>query len=212
MNFKTVIFDLDGTIIDSFPGISECAEYTLNTLGASFKQGVGMKQFVGPPLMYSFTNLCGMSEERARLAVKVYREHYVAGGMYNNTLYGGIVPLLAGLKERGVTLAVATSKVEEFARKILARHNIDGMFAFIGGAASDDSRTSKKAVLEYVLENLGGAKGALMVGDRQYDILGAHACGLPAAGALWGYGSRQELAAAGAEYFAERPEDILSLL
>lgn len=213
MKFNTVLFDLDGTLTDSFPGIADCVEYALSRFGIKVENRASLSVFVGPPLLYSFKKFYGFSESDARRAVEYYRELFRESGIYNNTLYDGVVELLSSLKESGVKLLVATSKPEVFARKILASHEIDGLFGFIGGATLTDERTSKEQVIDYVIKSCGTDKSsALMVGDREHDITGAHLCGIKAAGVLYGYGSRGELEFAGADFIAETPEDIKNII
>ena len=144
MKFNTVLFDLDGTLTDSFPGIADCVEYALSRFGIKVENRASLSVFVGPPLLYSFKKFYGFSESDARRAVEYYRQLFRESGIYNNTLYDGVVELLSSLKESGVKLLVATSKPEVFARRILARHEIDGLFGFIGGATLTDERTSKE--------------------------------------------------------------------
>ena len=143
--------------------------------------------------------------EEAALALRHYRAYFVEKGMLENHLYDGIGELLAELKTSGKTLAVATSKPEPFAVKILEHFGIADCFAYIAGGTLDETRTKKAEVIRYALEMLGISPGlsVVMVGDRKYDIIGAREVGITSIGVLYGYGTRDELSEAGALLLAE---------
>lgn len=143
--------------------------------------------------------------------VELYREYYEPKGMLENMVYEGIPEVLSALQEAGVRLAVATSKPEKYARRIAEHFGIASYFEFIGGANMDGSRTKKSEVIEYVLEvcNVQERQKVLMIGDRKHDVLGARSCGLSALGVLYGYGDREELEQAGAEWIVDTPAQIL---
>ena len=206
---RCVFFDLDGTLTDSGPGITASVAYALEKLGTEPPARETLRCFIGPPLLQSFARFCGFDEAKCREAVRLYREYFTAGGMFENSVYPGIPEALAELRAAGFRLAVATSKPELFSRQIVAHFGLDVYFEAVCGAAMDETRTEKAEVLRYALETLGAAPaGSLMVGDREHDVLGAGAVGLPCLGVLWGYGSREELSAAGADALAETPEDM----
>ena len=208
-----VFFDLDGTLTDSGPGITASVAYALEKLGAAPLPRERLRAFIGPPLLWSFGHFCGFDEEKCREAVRLYREYYTAGGMFENTVYPGIPAALERLRASGLRMAVATSKPELYSRQIVAHFGLNGYFEAVCGAAMDESRTEKAEVLRYALETLGVApEASLMVGDREHDALGAKALGLPCLGVLWGYGSREELEKAGAAALAETPEDMAAWL
>lgn len=211
---KYVLFDLDGTLTDSQEGIFNSLEYALNYYGIQVEDRSTLRPFLGPPLADMFMKTCGFDRAKALEAVEKYREYFNVKGLYENRVYPGIPKLLDTLKARGCSLLVATSKPEEFSRIILTHFGLASRFDFIGGATMDDSRVHKADVIRYVLDHCGitDPSTAVMVGDRENDIQGAKANGIDSIGALYGYGSRQELEAAGTDRLAETVEDIARLL
>lgn len=212
MRFDIVLFDLDGTLTDSGPGIMNGVQYALKKLGREEAGEEQLRSFVGPPLQRRFQDFCGISEEESRRAVAVYREYYGETGIFENALYEGIPELLRELKARELTVCMATSKPEYYARQIAEYFQILEYFDFIGGSLMDGRRTKKSEVIDYVLRQCGVEEKdrVLMIGDREHDILGAGQAGvLHTMGVLYGYGSREELEQAGAEIIVEKAEDIL---
>ncbi len=209
--YELVLFDLDGTLTDSGPGIMNSVQYALKKVGKEVEHVEDLKCFVGPPLAQQFAKFCGISEEEGHRMVELYREYYEPKGMLENMVYEGIPEVLSALQEAGVRLAVATSKPEKYARRIAEHFGIASYFEFIGGANMDGSRTKKSEVIEYVLEvcNVQERQKVLMIGDRKHDVLGARSCGLSALGVLYGYGDREELEQAGAEWIVDTPAQIL---
>ncbi len=213
MKYSHVLFDLDGTIVESGPGIIASARHALQSMGRD-PNAFDYSGIIGPPLMYSFQHKFGFNRDDAVKAVKSYREYYIETGMYQSRLYDGIANAIRALCQNGQVLLLATSKVENQAVKVLSHFGLAGCFAFIGGAASDDSRNTKTAVLRHVLANhpLPDPKAAIMVGDREHDIEGAHEVGLPCAAVLYGYGSRAEFEAYGAEFIVQDVAGLQRLL
>ena len=210
---RCVFFDLDGTLTDSGPGITASVAYALEKLGVEPPEREALRCFIGPPLLQSFARFCGFDEAKCREAVRLYREYFTAGGMFENSVYPGIPEALARLRDAGLRLAVATSKPELFSRQIIAHFGLEGCFEAVCGAAMDESRTEKADVLRYALDTLGAAPGdSLMVGDREHDVLGAKALGIPCLGVLWGYGSREELNSAGPFALAATPAEMAELI
>ena len=169
--------------------------------------------FIGPPLDYSFKTFYGFTDEQAVQAIKYYREYFSVTGLFENSVYEGIPEMLENLKEKGVKIALATSKPYEFSIKILKHFDLYKYFDFFG-AATMDGRISKKAdVISNLLNEMGAPDKdeILMVGDRYHDIEGAKANGLKSAGVLWGYGSAEELEQAGADYVLASSSELLSL-
>lgn len=214
-DYSLILFDLDGTLTESHPGIVNSVVYALKHYGLPVPEYSELLKFVGPPLAKSFTEFAGMSEEQAKEAVFVYREYFSTKGLFENAPYEGIAEVLGRLKAAGKRLAVATSKPDVFSEKILRHFGLMDYFDFLAGAAMDEkSRLTKTEVIEYALENCGvtDRSRVLMVGDRSHDILGAKAAGLDSAGVLYGYGSREELEEAGADYIFETVADLLKLI
>ena len=210
--YKYYLFDLDGTITDPGEGITNSVAYALDHFGIHVTDRTQLYPFIGPPLMDSFQRFYGFSEEDAGLAVKTYREYYKVKGVHQNLLYPGITEVFKSLKAQGKIVALATSKPESFARQILEYFRLDRYFDFIGGATFDVSRSKKADVIAYVLDILKveDKSQVLMIGDRLHDVIGAKENGLAAMGVLYGYGNLQEFIESGADYVAEKPEDILT--
>ena len=211
--FDTVLFDLDGTLTDPFEGISNSIIYALKKFGIAAPDKPLLKKFIGPPLTESFSEYCGLNHSDALRAVDYYREYFSVAGIFENKPYEGVCELLSGLKERGYTAIVATSKPEQFAKAIVQHFRLEQYFKEICGATMDQSRTQKADVIAYALKKCEikekDKKRAVMVGDRKHDIIGAKTNGLSSIGVLYGYGSKEELLEAGANYIANSPVDIL---
>lgn len=208
--YDTVFFDLDGTITDSKPGILKCIRHALDAKGVPYTEEQ-LDQMVGPPFRVSMRDILGVTDTAIiEDMIRLYRGEYEVSGWRDCTVYPGMRELFARLKEGGIRLAVATSKPLRFTVMMLDGLELSRYFDFIGGAESDSSRDSKIAVIRYVMENLGmrSPEGALMVGDRLYDMDGAKEAGMHSAGVLWGYGGREELIAHGADYLFSSPEKL----
>ena len=214
MKYLGCLFDLDGTLTDPAIGITNSVMYALSKFDIHVKDRSELYPFIGPPLPDSFRKYFHFTEEQAAQAVVYYREYFRAGGIFENKLYDGIPEMLRELRAMGVTVSLATSKPYEFAVQILKHFDLYRYFDYFG-AATMDGRISKKAdVIADLLSKLGDTDrtAVLMVGDRDQDIDGAKANGLPSIGVLWGYGSEEELTGAGADYLVKSPEDIPRLL
>jgi len=211
---KHIFFDLDGTLTDSMPGIVKSVQYALKHYGVEVEDLNVLKPFVGPPLVESFQKYYGFSKEQSLEAITVFREYYTDKGWCDNAPYEGIEYVLQNLIAGGKKLYVATSKPEWMAKKVLEYFALDFYFEFIGGAESDESRSKKDEVIQYVMENCGlqNAGEIVMVGDRSHDINGAHKAGLEAVGVLFGYGDREEMEQSRAEWIAESVADMGELL
>ncbi len=209
-----LLFDLDGTLTDSMPGITRAVQYALNRYGIQVDDLSQLKPFVGPPLADSFQEFYQFERKDAEDAVGVFREYYTDRGWLENAPYDGIREALQTLRDSGKKLYVATSKPEWMAKMVLKHFELDGFFEFIGGADDDEKRVNKDDVIRYVLASCGlEQKDAIvMVGDRRHDINGAHRTGLQAVGVLYGYGDREELSLAGAEWITETPATLCELL
>lgn len=207
---KYILFDLDGTITDPFEGITKSIIYAANGMGISVSDPDSLKCFIGPPLFQQFKDFFGFDDTKAENAVKEYRKRYGEIGWKECTLVEGVEGLLAALKEKGCVLAVATSKPEVFAVKILDHFNLSGYFDFIGGAQLEHNGRNEKAdIIAYVLDKLGvtDKSAVLMVGDRYHDIEGARANGIKSLAVLCGYGSLEEFKEHSADFIAENMEE-----
>lgn len=208
---KTILFDLDGTITDSGEGIINCVIYALERFGLPIPDRNSLRCFVGPPLHESFIKQ-GIPAERAEEAVAVYRERYVPTGMFENTPYPGIREVLESLKANGHTLYVASSKPEWMCVEILKHFELDQYFEQICGATMDTSRTNKEAVIAYLMEQNGRPDNMVMVGDTNFDVLGAKFHGIPCVGVSWGYGTVDEMREAGAAAIAFSMKELSDIL
>ncbi|MCU0302109.1 MAG: HAD hydrolase-like protein [Candidatus Nanopelagicales bacterium] len=208
-----VLFDLDGTITASGPGILASVRAALAALDEPLPDEAALARFIGPPLVDSFMVECAMDADRAWQAVLAYRRHYGEHGQYENAVYDGIPEVLAALRGAGRRLVVATSKAEPYARSILAHFDLLGAFDDVVGSELDGSRTAKAEVVAEALRRVApSTAGSVLVGDRSHDVVGACAAGIPAIGALWGYGSAEELRTAGAAVLVAQPRDLLAVL
>ena len=192
LRYDAVLFDVDGTLIHSRPGIENTFAYAFRQMGLD-PAGIDLSRYLGPPLRWSFAQHFSREEDVER-AVDIYRERYARAGMHECTLYPGVQQMLARLKEAGLFLATATSKPRDVVLPILKEQNILPYFDLVGGASMDKSVDTKTAVIRQDLADsrLPGRR-IQKVGDRQDDMKGAADCGLPAAAVLYGYGSRAEL-------------------
>lgn len=228
--YDPILFDLDGTLTDSAPGIRNCLRHALAELGHPGLPDAELAAFLGPPLADSFTRYCGFDDEQVAAAIAAYRSRFTSVGMFENSLYPGVEELLDELLRAGATLAVATSKPEEFAARILAHFGIADRFKIVVGAELDGRRSAKSEVVAEALRRLSqagvpisgrptpggpnsrGGVAAVMVGDRSHDVLGAAANGLACIGVGWGYAEPGELAGAGAIAVVADPPQLANLL
>ena len=210
--WKTVLFDLDGTLTDSAPGITNSVARALAHFGIHAEPGDLLK-FIGPPLSESLPEFYGFDPERTEEAVHVFREYFESRGWLENAPYPGIAELLGDLQAAGLRLMVATSKPEKQAVRILEHFRLAQYFDRICGAPPSTGDGTRKAdVIRRALSYVDDPASAVMVGDRRHDVAGAHETGLPCIGVLYGYGDREELEKAGAEFIAEDMEALKKLL
>lgn len=213
--FTHIFFDLDGTLTDPATGITNSFIHALKFYGLEIPSYEELCKLIGPPLPYSFETTFGFSHDKAMEAVAKYREYFSTKGLYENKVYDGIPELLQKLKEQGRHLVVATSKPEEYSIKIIEHFGLGKYFDFVCGSLMDESRSKKDEVIAYALERckLGEADKpcVLMVGDRFHDIEGAKKNGLKSCGVLFGYGSREELENAGADYIVNSVNELLEI-
>lgn len=212
--YQNLLFDLDGTIIDSAQGIMASAQHSLKQFGIEDYDNSKLLRFIGPPLHESFEQIYGFSTEQSRMAVQYYREHYKDIGIHLNVVYAGIEDVLRQLQAMQKRLVIATCKPEPFAIRILENLGLAHYFDCITGAALDHTRRTKTEVITCALQRcaITDHTAAVMIGDRSHDVLGAAACGLPSIGVLYGYGSLAELQNAGATHIAPTPAEILSCI
>lgn len=210
MKYKSLFFDLDGTLTDSSEGITKCAQLALRHFGISAEDRSALRVFIGPPLRGSFPKF-GVPEERVEEAVEVFRSRYNVVGKFENRPYDGIRELLERLKQDGYRLFVATSKPEVTAKEILHKFDLAKYFEIICGATMDGQRDSKESVIAYLLDQTDGEM-PLMIGDTAYDVNGANVFGIPTMGVSWGFGHREEMLSAGALGIVDTPEQLYHVI
>lgn len=213
-NYDIILFDLDGTLVDSGLGITNSVIYALEKFGIKVNDRTSLYKFVGPPLHKSFENFYGFTPGKAMQAVEYYREYYKDKGIFEVKMYAGIKNTLEKLYSADKTLLVTTSKPEVFAKKILEHLGIAKYFKIIAGANLDGTRTIKSEVISYAFKQckITDLSKVIIIGDREYDVFGAKEIGIDSMGVIYGYGSEEELKNAGATYLAKSAADILSQL
>ena len=194
--FSCILFDLDGTIVDSAPGITASLAFTFETLGRPVPSPAELVAYVGPPILDSFRDLAGFTPEQSHEALTIYRENYFTTGVFDATVYPGVENVLSLINDSDIPLSLATSKPEYPAKIILEHFGLLKYFDVITGASDDEVRSKKADVVEEALDRLA-AFGAdlsrpVMVGDRHHDVDGAGAHKVPTIFVRWGYGSRAE--------------------
>lgn len=210
--WKTVLFDLDGTLTDSAPGITNSITYALARFGIH-EDPKNLMKFVGPPLNESLPETYGFTPERTAEVISAFREYFIEKGWLENAPYPGVGGLLRDLKAAGLTLLVATSKPEVQAVRILKHFGLAQYFDHICGAPLGNEDGARKSdVIRTALGYTDTPTQAVMVGDRRHDVAGAKETGLPCIGVLYGYGGREELEEAGADYIAEDIAALKTLL
>ncbi len=202
-----LLFDLDGTLVDSRPGIIACIQHSMRENGLPVPADENLLWCIGPPLLESLKTLVGPdSPELFRPVVEKYRERYSAVGMFESEIYPGIEDTLIELADLGYTLHVATSKVEIYAKPIIGHFGLDNYFVSVNGSELDGIRANKAELIAHILEREGiSPTDVIMIGDREHDVIGAKANGIPAIGVLWGYGTGAELMESGATLCARVP-------
>lgn len=213
-NFEYILFDLDGTITDSGEGITKSVQYALKYFDIDVEKLEDLNKFIGPPLKDSFKKFYDFDDEKAELGLKKYREYYAKKGIFENSLYDGVVDVLEDLKKNNKTIILATSKPEVYAKQILEYFKVDKYFTFAAGSDFEETRVKKGEVIKYALEEakISDLSKVVMVGDREHDIIGAKENNIKSIGVLYGYGDVVELTQARAEYIAKTPKEILNIV
>ncbi len=210
MKYTHAIFDLDGTLTDPKEGITKCVQYALKSFGID-EELDNLTCFIGPPLAEMFHTTYGVDGAKA---VEKYRERYRDIGIFENAVYDGVPELLRALKAAGVKVALATSKPEVFALRILEKYKIAEYFDVSVGSELDGRRTDKAEVVAEALRRLGNPdkSGVIMIGDRSHDVIGAEKCGVGCIGVSFGYAAEGELKTAGAIKIADSVSELQKLL
>lgn len=212
--YKYILFDLDGTLLNTYKGVSNGVRYTLEYYGLPVPEEKDMRKYLGPPLRDSFSRFAGIPDKKLDEAIAKFREYYFDKGTMEYEFFEELKPTFAKLREMGCKLAVATSKLEKGAFIILEDADLTNEFDFICGSTQDESRSSKDQVIAHVLEHFGIADKSevLMVGDRDNDIVGAHKNGIKCCGFLSGFGSLEEMQEYGADYVIRFISEIFEIL
>lgn len=208
-----LVFDLDGTLIDSSAGILGTLRHTFDVMGFPLLPEKDMRKFIGPPLEPAFMEFLGVDRETSIRAVQVYRAEYKVTGILGVEVYGGVPEMLDSLRKSGHRLHIATSKPEVFALQIFENIGLSHHFTHICGAGMDGTRAKKAEVLAELFHR-GGVDTPCaetltdwrMIGDRFYDVEGAAAFGMRSVGVTWGFGPREEFA--GAEMIVDSPAEL----
>ena len=206
-----LFLDLDGTLTDPRDGIVRCIVHALTVLNKPIPADQGLERFIGPPLARTFETLLGTTDEAVvGSAIDAYRERFGSIGIVENRVYPEIPSALAALADRGLTLCLVTSKPMAFARRILDQFDLSRYFARIYGPELDDTGCTKASLVARALatERVAPA-AAVMIGDRGEDVEGAKANGVRSIGVTWGYGSHEELDAAGADQIVSSVPELL---
>ena len=207
--YEYILFDMDGTLIDSYDAVVNSFIYALDYYGNKDYHKRDMRVILGPPLRQAFCEHFGFDEQTALEAVKKYRERYNKYFLKEHKLYDGADKLLNSLTKKGYKLVLATSKPLELAKQIIDTFDITKYFCFLGGASMDVKRDTKEKVLEYIFENCDIPKDkAILVGDRCFDLMGAEYMGIDAMGVLFGYGDMEELTQHKSVYIAKTLEEV----
>ncbi len=213
MKYRSILFDLDGTLTDPKVGITTCVQYALEHFGIHEPDNTKLESFIGPPLQDSFMKFYQMEKETAKKAVEKYRERFSTVGLYENEVYEGIPNLLRELKATGCCLAVASSKPTVFVERILQHFEIADCFDIVVGSELNGARVEKAEVVAEALRRLEEKNPidratVVMVGDRCFDIQGAKENGIDSIGVAYGYATEGELEESGATFVVQTVEEL----
>ncbi|MEE8886774.1 MAG: HAD hydrolase-like protein [Eubacteriales bacterium] len=214
-NMRLAIFDLDGTLSDSGPGITKSVAYAFQKMGWPEQSEETLRSFIGPALVPQFMETGPMTREQADQAVKYYREMYNDTGKFDNYVYPGIPELLLRLKEDGYRVAVGTSKPLFFTEQILDHFGLTRVFDCISAPDLGDTSSDKKRIIDQAIEKLDFCKSkrnVIMIGDRKFDILGARDSGVTSVAVTYGFGSSEELEEAGPDYMVDSVDELQEVL
>lgn len=214
MAYDYLFFDLDGTLTDPAEGITNSFIYALKYFGIEVPSYETLCTYIGPPLVTTWKEQYGFDDEKAAEGVKKYREYFADKGLFENKVYPGIPELLQKLKAAGKHLYVATSKPEEYSKRIMDKFDLSKYFEAVCGSNIDETRSTKAEVVAYTMETAGikNPDNILMIGDRKHDVIGSKENGIKCCGVLFGYGNRQELEEAGAAFIASDINELEKIL
>lgn len=210
-NFDAVLFDFDGTVADTGEGVFLCVRYAIDAHGLEQPSDEDIRKFIGPPMIVSYHTLYPqLSDDEVQSLMQSYREKYAEVGLYKYKLYDGITELLKKLNENGIKTAVASSKPQEALENIIKVSGIDKYFDCIVGADRNYTDSDKATIVEETIKRTGvtDKSRVLMVGDRKYDIVGAHKAEIACAAVLFGYGSQEEFDEYRADYVVNSFKEV----
>ena len=213
---KAILFDLDGTIINSEEGITKCVQYALKSFGIEEPDLKKLLCFIGPPLDPVFREKYGFDEKQAWEAVVKYRERFDVKGIFECELYDGVADAIKKLKEEGYVIALASSKPEGACKRIIEHFSLTPYFDMIVGSTLDGSISTKQEVLEELgrrMKHMDIAKEEMcLIGDTHYDVNGANQFGTRCIGVTYGFGTREQLENAGAYRVCDTINEVLDVI
>lgn len=211
--YETVMFDLDGTLIESEAGVLNALEYALDCMGLSFPPGFSRRSVLGPPLRYAFPAILGVRPEDVETAVSHHRKYYAEKGAFEGELYPGLLDIIKDLHQSGAKVCVATSKFTPMMDKVIDHFGLRPYLFYALGSSGKETSSAKKAIIGNVLEHSGSSREqAVMIGDTKYDADGARENQVPFIGVLYGYGTQEEMEEFGAASFAKDAASLRQLL
>lgn len=213
--YQYLLFDLDGTLTNPKEGITRSVQHALRHFGIEVADPDTLTPYIGPPLIPSFIEFHGLTQEQALEALQVYRQRFSTVGLFENEVLDGVPEMLRALKQNGRFVAVASSKPEPYVIRILEHFDLLQYFDEVVGASMDEKRSAKKDIIEEALRRMGKAPGdrdILMIGDRMHDVEGAQLCGLDSLGIYTGFAPEGELEDAGATYVFHTIRDMADFL
>lgn len=207
-----ILFDLDGTLTDSYQGITKCISHALETMGRPVPPPMSLRWCIGPPLKQSFSKLLDTDNEPLiQEALSIYRERFGSIGLFENEVYDNIPETLKTLQDHNHTLYVATSKPRIYAERIIDHSSLRQYFNGVYGSELDGTRSDKSSLISHILQSESiNSSQAAMIGDREYDMIGAKGNGVRGFGVLWGFGTKEELEDSGAYTCINKPEDLVA--
>ncbi|MGE4215284.1 MAG: HAD hydrolase-like protein [Anaerotignaceae bacterium] len=213
LDYSVILFDLDGTVIDSMKGILNAMNYSFVKMGLGEITEQELLPFIGPPIVNTLQQHFGMDLETANTTISYYHEYYKVEGWKECSLYSGMGQLFESLRAKGKKLALATNKPNYYARQILKHHNVDQYFHYIGGTDVEKGIVNKTLVIEDCLSvlDITDKRNAVMVGDRHFDVEGAFGAGIKTIGVTYGYGDREELTHCGALIVVDTAQEVNQL-
>jgi phosphoglycolate phosphatase len=213
--YQYLLFDLDGTLTNPKEGITRSVQHALRHFGIEVADPDTLTPYIGPPLIPSFMEFHGLTQEQALEALQVYRQRFSTVGLFENEVLDGVPEMLRALKQNGRFVAVASSKPEPYVIRILEHFDLLQYFDEVVGASMYEKRSAKKDIIEEALRRMGKAPGdrdILMIGDRMHDVEGAQLCGLDSLGIYTGFAPEGELEDAGATYVFHTIRDMADFL